>query len=426
MAGWLTAMGFLWYPTTKYLILKTNWPVKFTCVIVLNAIVALIIFAVPQLSPQIIAMVLLSCTRLMLFSFHHGFLLDKFGIEYFGILNGVSSLVAAIIGLLNYPLQLMAIEIGSYSITFVPIAVAVVLLGVFPFLLNKHPVFNWAKTYSIDPRKIHYPRNREELFSLIKNNDCIRCIDSMHSCVPLVESEGIVISFDKMNEIIEINEEDATVTVEPGVKIYQVCEALKPYNLGMGTLETIDCQGCVGAVMTGAHGGSLTTPSLHDFVESYTLLNAKGELIIVHRRDDPKLFSAMAPSMGMLGVVIKCKFRLVKLQYLEAKMTSMPFADIIPNVKSVMESNKYCRIIVYPSIDMATVWQANPVEKKGDAVSRGALKSRGYINFRDENEMAWLEEFLVQQQHRNYDKADGLLRQVMESQLKRLKHYEGM
>ena len=426
LAGWLNSLGFLWYPMTKYLILKTKWSTKFTCVMVINTLVALIIIAVPQLSPQIIAMVFLSFTRLMLFSFHHAFILDKFGIEYFGILNGISSFIAAIIGLLNYPLQLMAIDIGSFSITFVPIAIVVVLVGAFPFFLNKHPVFNWAETYSIDPRKIRYPRNREEVLDLIKNNDCIRCVGSMHSCAPLVESEGIIISFDKMNEIIEIDEENETVTVEPGVKIYQVCEALKPYNLGMGTLGTIDYQGCVGAVMTGTHGGSLTTPSLHDFVESYTLLKSNGELMTVRRSDDPKLFSAMAPCMGVFGVVIDCTFRLVKLQYLEAKMTSMPFADMIPKIKSVMQSNKYCRIIVYPSIDMATIWEANPVGKRGDAVARGALKSKGYINFRDEYEKAWLEEFLVQQKHKCYDKADRLLRQVMESQLKRLKHYEGM
>merc|ERR1712226_890454 len=73
----------------------------------------------------------------MLFSYHHAYLLDKFGIQYFGLLNGISSFFAAILGLVGYPLQLLAVQIGNYSITFIPIGVVVLLVGLFPFFLGK-------------------------------------------------------------------------------------------------------------------------------------------------------------------------------------------------------------------------------------------------------------------------------------------------
>eukprot|EP00547_Thalassionema_nitzschioides_P004567 CAMPEP_0194208584 /NCGR_PEP_ID=MMETSP0156-20130528/6993_1 /TAXON_ID=33649 /ORGANISM="Thalassionema nitzschioides, Strain L26-B" /LENGTH=449 /DNA_ID=CAMNT_0038935585 /DNA_START=1 /DNA_END=1347 /DNA_ORIENTATION=+ len=247
----------------------------------------------------------------------------------------------------------------------------------------------------------------------------------MHSCAPLVKSDDIILDFAKMNKILDIDLENATATVQPGVKVYELCEEVKPYGYAVGTLGTIDWQGVIGAVMTGTHGGSLTTPSLHDFVESYTLIMGDGETRKVARQDEPELFSAMAPCMGVFGVVIECKIRLVKLQYLEAEMESMSFKEVIPRFRELMESNKYARVVVYPSLDMATVWKANPVENKGDAVDRGATDYASYTNFRNAEEKSLLEGFLIHQKNKEYEKGDTVLRQVVESQLNRLKHYEG-
>ncbi len=52
--------------------------------------------------------------------------------------------------------------------------------------------------------------------------------------------------------------------------------------------------------------------------------------------------------------------------------------------KDIMQNNKYACIGVYPSIDMSTIWRANPVAKKDDCVARGAVTSNNYINFRNE------------------------------------------
>jgi len=175
--------------------------------------------------------------------------------------------------------------------------------------------------------------------------------------------------------------------------------------------------------MTGTHGGSLTTPCLHDFVQSYTLLQADGEIISVDRDTEPTIFSALAPSMGVFGIVVELKLRCTKVQYLEASMTALHVDKMIPRFNEIMETNKYCRVIIYPSIKQATIWTANPVEK-GEAVARGAYKSDTYVNFRNENEKSLLQQFLVHSNKNDFDEADECLHQVLQSQLKRLAHYE--
>mmetsp|Transcript_5767 Transcript_5767/g.8388 ORF Transcript_5767/g.8388 Transcript_5767/m.8388 type:complete len:81 (+) Transcript_5767:664-906(+) len=67
--------------------------------------------------------------------------------------------------------------------------------------------------------------------------------------------------------------------------------------------------------------------------------------------------------MGVFGIVVELKLRGTEVQYLEASMTALPVHEMIPRFDDIMKANKYCRVIIYPSIKQATVWTANPVEK---------------------------------------------------------------
>ena len=95
------------------------------------------------------------------------------------------------------------------------------------------------------------PETIDDIVSLIKGNSKIRCAGALHSCAPLIASEGIIMSMTKLDKIISIDPEQMTVRCQSGVRIHQLCEALAPLNLAVGTLGTIDWQTTSGAVMTG-------------------------------------------------------------------------------------------------------------------------------------------------------------------------------
>jgi FAD/FMN-containing dehydrogenase len=171
----------------------------------------------------------------------------------------------------------MVARIGSYSLSFIPVGVAVVLTVIFPIILRSRPISNWAESYAADPHKFRWPETVDNVGELIKKEKKVWCAGAMHSCAPLIMSEGVIISLDKLNQILEINPEEKWARVQPGVCVHELCSAIKQYGLAMGTLGTIDWQTVVGAIMTRAHGGSLTTPSMHTFIDSYTLVKASGQ-----------------------------------------------------------------------------------------------------------------------------------------------------
>mmetsp|Transcript_111114 Transcript_111114/g.313494 ORF Transcript_111114/g.313494 Transcript_111114/m.313494 type:complete len:664 (-) Transcript_111114:94-2085(-) len=424
-AGMFNGVGFVWFPVVQLCIWRCQWS---TCFYIQSAtfVAVAALLAVPVLELQVVAFALQSMGRLMIFGFHHAYIEDKFGLEHFGILNGIASLIAGSLGLLSYPLQLLAIYTfhGNYLYVLLGLMAALLAAAKFPHLLRRLPVCNWAETLYVDPLVFRRPGTLHEVVSIVQNAKKIRCAGSMHSCAPLIECNDVILSLERFDKILSIDVSNKRVRVQGGVKIHHLCEALEEHGLAIGTLGTIDWQAVVGAVMTGTHGGSLTIPSLHTFMEAYKMIIADGSITEVRREEDPYRFSALAPSMGVMGVIIEAEMTVVPLQYLEAQLWAIAIEELPSTFQEVMKSNKYARVVAYPSVGKATIWVANPVER-GAAVARGAMRTEGYVNFRDEYEKAWLEEYLRLSSLGNYDVADKLLQCVLDSQLKRLAHYEG-
>lgn len=114
---------------------RYEWPLCFLLIAIFNIIVMGIVL-LKNLEVQILGFTVLSFTRLLLFSTHHTFLLDRFGIGNFGTLNGISAFVAAIIGFSSFPLQIYGLQVG-YSISYSLIGCRVVLSLIFPIILRK-------------------------------------------------------------------------------------------------------------------------------------------------------------------------------------------------------------------------------------------------------------------------------------------------
>jgi len=264
LAGLFNSLGFIWFPLVEGMMLRYRWS---TCYLALLAVqlAFAVVLLLPSLEVQVLGFLLQSLGRLMLFSFHHAYIQDRFGSEYFGTLNGISSLMAAILSLLSYPFQLLSVFAlkGNFSMLFVPIGALLLLSALFPLIHRRIPLFNWAETACVDPLKFRYPTTEREVVELVRNARTLRCAGAMHSCAPLIDTDGIILCLGRMDRIIEIDVGKKTARVQAGVRIHDLCEALKPEGLAVGTLGTIDWQTFVGAVMTGTHGGFVNTPYAH-------------------------------------------------------------------------------------------------------------------------------------------------------------------
>src|SRR5690625_7150262 len=66
-----------------------------------------------------------------------------------------------------------------------------------------------------------------------------------------------------------------------------------------------------GAISIGTHGTGIDFGSISTQVAGVTLLTATGELLEISEQSNPELLEAVKVSLGMLGIIVKVKLKVV-------------------------------------------------------------------------------------------------------------------
>lgn len=124
-----------------------------------------------------------------------------------------------------------------------------------------------------------------------------------------------LISTSHLNHILEIDEENLTITCEPSVPMGQITQALLPKKLAL------KCQIEMESLTIGgiASGWGLETNSYeHGFFQesvcAYEICTSAGEVIHVTKESNPDLFYALPWSHGSIGFLLSVKVQLIRVQ----------------------------------------------------------------------------------------------------------------
>lgn len=130
--------GFLWSPIVGY-VMKTRSIYFRVYLEIAMAFVMSLLLTVPNLELQVMVFLLQALVRLQVFSNHFAYIAERFGFRHFGLLNGISSLIAGMFGLLGYMLQIFSVFIanGNFGLSFFMVAGLVLSSCVFPFVLKR-------------------------------------------------------------------------------------------------------------------------------------------------------------------------------------------------------------------------------------------------------------------------------------------------
>lgn len=93
---------------------------------------------------------------------------------------------------------------------------------------------NWNDEikFEVPSSKFKKPADINEVQAIVKeanaNNARVKVVGAMHSVTPCFVGNDIILSNEKMKEILSIDKQNRTVTVQPGVSLNQLCDYLKP------------------------------------------------------------------------------------------------------------------------------------------------------------------------------------------------------
>jgi hypothetical protein len=184
--------------------------------------------------------------------------------------------------------------------------------------LNSTRVFKIAEPTSVDGIRAAYAAAREE-----EKPVCVA--GSRHSMgTQQFMTDGLLIDTRKMAKVLKFDTELGLLEVEAGIQWPNLYDYLITEQAGRAKQWTFEQKqadadrmtigGCLAANI---HGRGLKQPPFVGNIESFTLVNHKGDLVTCSRRENAELFALAVGGYGLFGVVYSVTLRLVPRKKVE-------------------------------------------------------------------------------------------------------------
>jgi decaprenylphospho-beta-D-ribofuranose 2-oxidase len=183
--------------------------------------------------------------------------------------------------------------------------------------------------YSATPARIERPRNEDELRAVLADARRlglrVSVMGAGKSQGGLILGDGIVISTDRLNRVIEVDVQRRTACVEPGVTWDMLREQLAVHGLAPCATQSYGVFTIGGSVAVNAHGRNVDVGVLAQTIESLRVMRADGEVVEASREVEAELFSLVIGGFGLFGIVTAVTLRLTRNDtYRRSCVAAMP------------------------------------------------------------------------------------------------------
>ena len=192
-------------------------------------------------------------------------------------------------------------------------------------------IINYGKTWRFSPLWLEMPKTVEQLADIIKNAQKVRVMGARHSWSKGIITEDTLISLDKINRLLEVDQAQKQIRVQAGIRLKDLVARLEKHGLALSNLGSIDSQSLAGAICTGTHGTGINFQCLASQVEAFRMLDAHGNTHTFNKNDAD--FYAILVGMGCFGIIYEMILNVVESFQLHAITTTAPFDEVIENLE---------------------------------------------------------------------------------------------
>lgn len=214
---------------------------------------------------------------------------------------------------------------------------------------------NWSGSVQGQPREVATPSTIEELARMVgeyrRTGRHIRIVGSGHSFTPLVQTDDVLLSLDRMQGVEAIDAERGTATVLAGTKLHALGAILQAHGVAQENLGDIDVQSIAGAFSTGTHGTGTRFGILATQIERLTLVTASGEIVECSADQQPEIFKAAQVSLGTLGVIAKMTLRVVPAKRLHYTGARRRLSDCLDHLDQYKQESTHFEFLWMPHTD---------------------------------------------------------------------------
>ncbi|HYO56938.1 FAD-binding protein [Archangium sp.] len=164
---------------------------------------------------------------------------------------------------------------------------------------------NWAGNYKYSAARLHRPETVEQIRELVSRCGKLKVLGTRHSFNGIADSPEDLVSLERFDQVVALDRERRTVTVEAGVKYGQLCRYLGREGYALHNLASLPHISVAGACATATHGSGDGNGNLATAVAAMEMVTADGEVVVLSREQHGEQFQGAVVGLGGLGVVTK-------------------------------------------------------------------------------------------------------------------------
>ncbi len=226
---------------------------------------------------------------------------------------------------------------------------------------------NWTGDQACAPVAIEHPGGAEEVSAALKRaaerDWTVRVAGAGHSFTDAVLTDGLLLSLDRMDRVLDVDPSSGLVRVEAGIRLHALNDLMAENRLAFPNLGDIDVQSIAGATATGTHGTGGRLPNLSAGLHSIELVLADGSRLEVNEANDPETWRAARVSIGSLGVVTAVTVRAVPAFTLRAVDGPRPIEEVLDELDELADANDHFEFFTFPHSPLALTRTNNRVDE---------------------------------------------------------------
>ena len=237
--------------------------------------------------------------------------------------------------------------------TFIKLSSAMMASPILSPLLAAMPddkLKNWAGNLEYSTDRLYSANSLEQVREFVTKQSKLKVLGTRHCFNTIANSADNFLSLRSMDQVVALDPEARTVTVEAGMSYGQLCPSLDSKGFALHNLASLPHISIAGACSTGTHGSGDKNGNLATAVSALEMVTAAGEMVRMSRREDGETFRGAVVGLGALGVITKVTLDIQPtFQMRQYVYENLPLSEWKDHFEAI-ESSAY-------SVSLFTDWQ---------------------------------------------------------------------
>ena len=170
---------------------------------------------------------------------------------------------------------------------------------------SKNRLQNWAGNLEYSTDRLYSADSLEQLRSYVRKQSKLKVLGTRHCFNNIADSTNSFLSLKSMDNVVALEPEAHTVTVDAGMTYGQLCPYLHSQGYALHNLASLPHISIAGACSTATHGSGEKNGNLATAVSALEIVTAAGEVVKLSRLKDGDAFLGAVVGLGALGVITK-------------------------------------------------------------------------------------------------------------------------